>query len=179
MNSWLICSLEINLKITSPASYKCFCKHAHRALSSAYISIQWLSVCFLTLLSHSAWSAWLLLNFSVWSHTYWIYNASFFILHLNKNLLTKWISSGNSCTYIFVYVELKNSVKQAKTSWLLKMKAVCSVQRQGNITHRHSVVSQGNAFLCNKYVRNFDVLLTVHLSINLAINQLNAQNLLL
>jgi len=30
-----------------------------------------------------------------------------------------------------------------------------------------------------KYIRNFDVLLTVHLSIILVINQLNAQNLVL
>lgn len=134
MNSWLVFSLEINLKIASPASYKCFCKHAHRALSSAYISIQWLSVCFHTLLSRSSWSAWLLLNFRVWRHIYWIYKASFFIFYPNKNLLKKWISSGNSCTYILVYVELKNSVKQAKTSWLLKMKATCSVRRQGIVT---------------------------------------------
>lgn len=153
MNSWMVFSLEINLKIASPASYKCFCKHAHRALSSAYISIQWFSVCFRALLSRSAWSAWLLLNFRLWSHIYWIYKESFFILYPNKNLLKKLISSGNSCTYILVYVELKNSVKQTKTSWLLKMKAIRSAQREGIIPHRHSIISLESSLLCNTVLR--------------------------
>jgi hypothetical protein len=153
MNSWLVFSLEINLKIASPASYECFCKHAHRALSSAYILIKWLSVCSRTLLARSACWAWLLLNFVLWSHIYWIYKASFFIWYPNKNLLMKLISSGNICTYILVYVELNNSVKHAKTPWLLKVKAIYSVQRQGTIAHRHSVIPQGNSFLCSTDVR--------------------------
>jgi hypothetical protein len=105
MNSWLVFSLEINLKIACPASYKCFCKHAHRALSSAYVSIQWPSMCFRTLLSCSAWSPWPLRKSKIWSHIYWIHKVSSFTLYSKNNLLKKWISSGNICTYILVYRE--------------------------------------------------------------------------
>jgi len=33
------------------------------------------------------------------------------------------------------------------------MKAMCSVQRQGSFTHRHSVIPQGDYFLCSTDVR--------------------------
>jgi hypothetical protein len=49
-----------------------------------------------------------------------------------------------------VYIEWrKNSVKQAKTAWLLKMKATRSVETQGTIAHRHSVTSHRKSFLRN------------------------------